>query len=741
MMKTQVRLRGGGRVAGFALALVPVLAGAVLAQENASSARTAVPEMVVTAQKREQNLKDVPISVSAFEQEDLERREFTQIDDLAYATPNMNIVSTADARTTQFTIRGITGQTLFPGAESSVGIFVDGVFVNNPIAQNFDILDVERVEILRGPQGTLYGKNTTAGAINIISRKPGDEFAARAAVQYGNYNDRRVKGSIESPIVDGLLYGQISATYHERDGYAENTFLGTDIDTDDVKALRAAFRYAPNPQLEVNFSGDVLKQRRVPGIPDTTPEDREDELDVAMYENRDVQGLNLTTEYTLANSHKITSITAYRNYDWERLGDDDGTILPAFVSPVTESTWQVSEELRLESPSGQQLEWVLGLFYLHTDMEGSSDPVIDPDSIFLLNAGVPCTAIFPAPFCAAGVGNNRIDQQSDTAALFGQGTYAFDPQWSLTAGLRGSWEKKKFHNVQSSTQLPLFLAVIDASFERDVSSISPMLALTYKATPDVNFYGSVSQGFKSGGFNTGPVASPAQLPDTIYDDESLWNYEIGAKTDWFNKRLRLNVAAFLIDYKDLQAFKYEEVAPGVFSSRITNAADATSTGFEVELTAVPTPGLTIGGGLGYAKATYDSFSGCGVVPGLPPTAVDCSGNTLTGAPAWTGNLNAAYYVPVPGVPDLELMFYGDWSYRGKTYFDIQNDPSNVQSAYSVFNASVGLLDSDGGWSLVAFGQNLADKDYTVMSLPGFAGTHIRTLGNPRTVGIRFSTTF
>lgn len=216
-MKTVWRLSSAGVFGACTAAMMICTTGESLAAEATASSKTALPEMVVTAQKRKQKLEEVPISVTAFDEEALALREFNQLEDLAYAAPNVNIASSTDARTTQFTMRGITGQTLFPGAESSVGIFVDGVYVNNPIAQNFDILDVERVEVLRGPQGTLYGKNTTAGAINVISRKPGDELAGSGSIQYGNYNDIRVKGSVEGPIVDGKLFGQLAATFHKRD--------------------------------------------------------------------------------------------------------------------------------------------------------------------------------------------------------------------------------------------------------------------------------------------------------------------------------------------------------------------------------------------------------------------------------------------------------------------------------------------------------------------------------------------
>jgi iron complex outermembrane receptor protein len=726
-------------VAALSCVLAAGLAGGAHAQDESASRAVELGEIIVTAQKRSENLQAVPTAVTAFGSEALEKRGFTRIEDLSTAVPNLNIVNASDARTAQFTIRGITGQTLFPGSESSVGIFIDGVYVNNPIAQNFDILDVERVEVLRGPQGTLYGRNTTAGAINLVSRKPTGEFSGSGLIELGNYNSQRLRAGVGGPLVDGLLYGQVSASYRKRDGLGRNTTRGDEFDTADVASARVALRFTPSDALEINFSLDGLSEDRVPGSMDPTPFDRKDDFNAAISERREVYGANLTVDYAFESGPTLTSISAFRDYDFKRVGDDDGSPLDGFISPVTESTWQFSEELRLASPSGQRFEWVAGAYYLKSKLEGSSTPYVDPDVVFQLNVGVACSLILPAFLCAPGTGDNYIAQEAETVALFGQGTYRLNDQLSLTLGGRASRETKDFVVRQTSTELPLFMAVASGTAQVESTTFSPMATLAFKPNDNINIYGKASKAFKSGGFNTSPVATAAQLANITFADEELWSYEAGIKSTWLDRRLLLNVAAFRIEYKDLQVFRYEETSPGVFSSRITNAASAINYGVEVELQAIPTPGVLLEAGLGYTKSEFDSFPNCGVTPTVPPTAEDCSGNQLTYAPKLTFNLSATYDVEVTDA--LTLSFFGDWSYRDRTYFNIFNDRAFSQGDYALFNGSITLAKNTGDWAVSLWGENLADKDYVTFAIPGFAGSVLRHPGAPRTYGVRLTGRF
>ena len=717
-----------------------------------------VEEVIVTAQKRAQRLQDVPISMSVLDEEALELRGFSRMDDIAFVVPNLAITNPADARTTQFTMRGITGQTFFPGTESAVGVFLDGVYVNNPIAQNFDLVDVERIEVLRGPQGTLYGKNTTAGAINLVSKRPDAERRAGVLAEYGNYGTHRIRAGVRGALADNV-FGSLSAGWFERDGYQENSFLDRDLGTGDSWNVRGALRWVPNDRLEVNLTGDYFDEDRAPSAPDSSPEDREIALDLQPSETREVYGAAFTLEYALSDAVEVTSITAMRDYDHERVGDDDGTPLDAFVSPTTESTLQWSEELRLASTSDGPLQWVTGLYYLHSDLDGTSTPELDPDPLFQLNVGLTCTDLFTfqflaqglppdvaaelaSGFCAAGVGDNRIEQTSDTWAAFGEGTLALGSRVRLTLGLRASREVKDYRLQQLSPDVALFLAYpIDASFERDDTSLSPRLALQWTWNEHTELYATAAQGFKSGGFNTGPVGAASQLANTQFDEESLWNYEAGLKTALLDGRLRLDMAVFSIAYDDLQVFRFEEIAAGVFSSRITNAGAASSTGFEADVTWAASDRLSIIAGIGYADAEYDDFENCGVTNTIPTTALDCTGNKLTNAPDWTANVNALFRWPLVASRGIELLVNAEWAYRGEVYYDVFNNDDAKQEGFSLFNGSIGVGDSGGRWSAVLFGNNLGDEEYITIAVQGFANQRLRELGAPRTYGLRVNVNF
>jgi len=743
--------------ASCAALLSSVFALSINAQDTSDTEEFLFEEIVVTAQKREQSIMDVPVAVTNIGEDELEARGFARVDDLAFALPNVSIVTPSDARAVQFTIRGITGQTLFPGAESSVGIFVDSLYLNNPIAQNFDILDIERVEVLRGPQGTLFGKNTAAGVINLVTKKPDDEFTGFVGAEYGNYDKLRLRGRISGPIVEDRVSGSLSAVYNKRDGYIRNTFLNSDLNTQDSYSFRGALRFTPSEQLEINLTGEYLDEQRVPSTPDSTPFDREDEIDTDMVEDRQVYGSSLNISYELENGISITSISAYRAYDWARIGDDDGTELPAFVSPVSEKTWQFSEELRIASADDQDLTWMLGLYYLHTDLEGGSQPEVNPDLVFQLNVGLTCTDLFTfqflglgfppdvaaataAGFCAPGTGDNQLSLVSDTYAAFGQVEYAITDKLKLTAGLRVSSEEKSFSNQQAALNPGFVLELPLTEFERTDSSVTPKFALSYQPNDDLTIYASASAGTKSGGFNTSPVANPGQLLTTEYQEENLWSYEIGVKAEFWDGKGRLGLAGFYIDYSDLQVFRFEEAAPGVFSSRIANAASATSKGIEAELTLTPSANVIIKSNMGYTDSSYDEFTNCGI-DATTFAVLDCSGNRLTNAPEITGNINATYVWPIPGSETLNLMFNGEWAYRGETFYDVFNNDAARQGPTSLFNANITLMDSENGWSIAAYGQNLFNEKYITISIPGFAGQQISELGAPRTYGLRVSGKF
>ena len=712
-----------------------------------------IEEIIVTAQKREQSIKEVPVSMTVLDDELLKLKGFSRLDDIAFGAANLAITNPSGSRAVQFTIRGVTGQTFFSGAESGVGVFLDGVFLNNPPAQNFDLIDVERVEVLRGPQGTLYGKNTIAGAINVITKKPNEETEVSLLGEYGNDSNRRVRVSTSGKLAD-TLFGAISVGKHERDGFQENPFLGSEFDDADSWNARANLRFLPTEKLEMNLVLDFMSEDVVPAALDSTPDDRKSSHNRPSFEERDVSGAAFTIDYALTDSIDLTSITSKRGYDTSRAGDDDGAIVDAYFTTGEQDTDQFSQEIRLTSNSDSRFQWLLGAYYLESDLSERSVNNLFPDPLFQLLNGITCTDLFilqltqaglppgaaaatAANLCADAVAGHQVDHEAETTAIFGQLSYEFTDSLKLTAGLRGSSERKDFRLRQPGPGGALFLLPgVDSSFDRDDRSVDPMVSLSY-ATGNSNYYATVSRGSKSGGFNTGAVAAATQLADVEFDEETLGNYEVGVKTQLFDSRLDLNLAVFYMDYEDLQVFRIEANDQGIPVSRITNVAEATSKGVELDFIYRPIEPLTIRGSIGYLKARYDDYSQCG--QDSVGNLQDCSGNRLTNAPKETASLNVSYDMATMG--DRLLRLNAEWAYRGDVYYDVFNSAGAFQSGFSILNANLVLTDSQNQWSVSLWGRNLADKEYITIGIQGFGGIPINNLGAPRQYGLRVTKQF
>jgi iron complex outermembrane recepter protein len=738
------------------LVIVTMLSSAAVSTEavHALESGDYVEEIVVTAQKREQLLQDVPIAMSVLDIDDLERRGFSRFDDIAFAVPNLSITAPSGSRSVQFTMRGITGQTFFPAAESSVGIFLDGVYVNNPAAQNFDLLDVERIEVLRGPQGTLYGKNAAAGAINVISRKPDEQAGFDVRAEYGDYDHQRLQAKGSGPVAEHL-FGSFGVGYHQRDGFQKNPFLGSEFEDADAWNARGSLRYDAGGPLEIMISADYMSEDRVPAALDTSPDDRRSTQNFQAFEERDVYGVTVAVDYALSDTLSLVSSTAFRNYDLNRGNDSDGTTVDGFHELGTQETAQWSQEIRLASDTGGPLQWLAGAYYLNADMKDQGAYDLYPDELFRLLTGLTCTdlftfqliaagfppdqaAAFAAATCVDSVATSQVDHQTETWALFGQASYALAERLTLTAGVRVSWEEKTFDLRQPGPGAPLFLAAgVDEGFDRRDRAVDPMVSLMWHVHDQVNLYATAAKGSKSGGFNTGAIGSVAQLGDTEFDEETLLSYELGMKSTFLDGRVALNAAAFYIDYDDLQVFRIEANEQGVPSSRITNVAKASSAGAELDLTWAVAPGLLVRSSVGYTDATYDDYSQCG--QNSAGVLIDCTDNRLTNAPEWTGNVNVTYSRPLSA--GVSLMLNGEWSYRGDVYYDVFNNDTALQEGFSIYNASIGLTDPAGRWSATLWGTNLADEDYITVAVQGFGGNTIHTLGNPRLYGVRLTARF
>ena len=356
-------------------------------------ANAAIEQVTVTAQKREQSILEVPIAVSNFSGTLLEERGYTRLGDVAPLVPNFEFQQPGDARFLRLSIRGISADSRFPGAEQSVGVVVDGVFLSGVAGMLTDLVDIDRIEVLRGPQGTLFGRNTTGGVLQIITRQPTNEFRATASAEYDNFDHFNIKASVSGPLVQDKVFAGLALSHTQRDGFDYNPVLDTDFNDQDTTTIRGTLRFLPTEDLEIRLSGDVTFEDRSPSMldgvaypPAVNPIDRVVPFDTPTTSKRDIYGGALTIIKDFSNGISLKSITSYREYKVDETIDGDSTPVFAVERNNLEKSKEFTQELQLLSPSGQRLEWVLGAFYLHQDL---SNLGVTPNNTILRPAVLP----------------------------------------------------------------------------------------------------------------------------------------------------------------------------------------------------------------------------------------------------------------------------------------------------------------------------------------------------------------
>jgi iron complex outermembrane receptor protein len=434
-----------------ALLAIAGLAGPAIGQEAVRADNLTIEEIIVTARKREESLRDIPVSVSAFTAEDLEDQTISDLTDLGNKVPNvvMSAVSSAGSVAPAFVVRGISSQSGGPGFPPGIGVYQDGVFLGRDRAFNMVLNDIEAVEILRGPQGTLYGKNTVAGAINIRTRKPTNEFEFNADATYGTDELFQVRGSVNIPIIEDRLMMRISGFSKDQDGFIRNTFTGDDHGEVDAQGGRVRLLIQPTDNLEIDLQADVFEQEDdyvletqatilLPIPPYNTletpnPNDRRVALNTTDYAERDLQGYSGRISYEF-NGYDLTSITAYREYDSDFRDDSDGVVLDEFDVGREENFEHFTQEFRLTSPADDRFNWIVGLYYEEEELESFREIRLGPQfPTFIL--GLP-----PTPGEERGSTDAFID--SESWAIFGSVTLNITDTLELTTGLRYTDEEK-----------------------------------------------------------------------------------------------------------------------------------------------------------------------------------------------------------------------------------------------------------------------------------------------------------
>jgi iron complex outermembrane receptor protein len=654
-------------------------------------------DIIVTATRQETRLQDTPLAISAYTAEQMERSGTRDLRDIVTFTPGLTIGTGEGQGAVPISIRGVGQNDLGIGADAPIGIYLDGVYLARPYMNLFDLVDVERLEVLRGPQGTLYGRNATGGAINVITRRPGEATVFEALARYGNYDARDAQALVMGAL-SSTLSGKIAVAASDRDGYTQDTRTGRDLDPEKTFTMRGALRWRPNGVLDIQLSADggyhdmpVVVHKSLP--PDFDP--KRIALDAVPREDRHYWGLSLDATYDFAGV-QLTSISGYREASLKNLIDTDAGPAPLIHFGQYDQTSQFSQELRIQPIGSHRLQWLAGLYYFRETADTFSPIYLDFTG--LLGVASPTTQLINA--------SNR----TTAYAAFGQADFHLTDNLTLSAGLRWSRETKAFMFLQQFTVEipPLFNSYPQSVQKTTWSNVAPRLAVDYRPGRHLLFYASYSKGFKSGGSTSvSLITNPAP---NVFEPETLRAYEAGIKSGWLAGDLRVNATVFHYDYSNLQV----RTADALGFLVVRNAANATADGLELETTAYPADRLELTVIAALLDARYDRFTD-------PVSLADYSGDRLNRAPDVKVGLGAQNRFPMPG--GAELTVRGEYEYTSRIFHQPGEFRAFSRDPAHLFNARLAYQSADERWSLALFAKNLTNERYI--------GHAFVVLGEPR----------
>lgn len=713
------------------------------AQEGADS-----DEIIVTAQKREENVLDVGISVQALSQDTLEERGVDQLRDLGNALPNVTVKEQIPGAIPVITIRGVGLDDFSSTNNPAAGIYVDEVPLSSLALMSFDFYDLQRVEVVRGPQGTLYGRNSTAGAINVLSARPADHFEARLAGGYGAYERAEAEAMLNMPLGQNAAFRVAGRYVNQGEGFWESR-IGADrnIGEQDVLQGRAQLALALSPAWDVNFKVEGLRSRSEMGYGEhfgtvglgCTPINPTACTDFFGY--TDTDGDPFTGDWNSPHQYDIdqlggtlrvegdlgfatlTSITGYIDFSRDFYIDSDASPFTQFEFNQLDDVQQFTQELRLTG-STDRLDWILGGFYSNDNVQVRTPGFLD----HLFGTQVLITA----------------DQDTTSYAAFAHGEWALTDRLSLITGLRFTHEEKDYVGGTLDTNpyglsflvamnpfcpglaLPCQLSFAETGIEEEF--VSWRLGLDWRVNDDTLIYASASRGQKSGGFFSGITLAAPQLAP--YESEELTAYEVGIKWQIPDARVRAEAAAFYYDYSNLQTFVRVDLGP-VSVQALRNVPEASVFGVDASLSWEVVEGLTLQTGVGLLSTELGTFETmAGTVP---------AGNELPNAPGISFNGRAIYEWPVLG--DWVARAQAGVTYADGAFKDALNDPIIAADEYWLFDGRLSLESNNGDWEVALWGQNLSDEQYVGQGLNSGLGAGNRTFNAPRTWGLSLTRRF
>ncbi len=747
------------------LSLVCSLSTSALIAPSVTLAQSefSLEEIVVTAQRREESIQDVPVAITAFNESFLDQNDVRTIEDLNGTVPGFYATNSIGYATAPLSIRGIGGANGGGNVfnDEPVAIYINDVYISRLGTSTADLIDVSSIQVLRGPQGTLYGRNSTAGALLINTAKPSAEFEAKVKLGVAQYGEKRVEAAISGGLSD-VFNARLAVGYSDSDGWADNTFNGEKIASSSSDTVRLSLQFLPTDELEVNAiyesqtreaaPANIAIASLLPGVPSSPFVERAN-LDILLENNSfalnttnendgETESLTLLVNWQIGDL-QFDSVTAYRDGEIDGAQDSDGTEFTLFSNIITSESDQFSQEFRLASDANDTLSWITGIYYLQEDIDAPS----------VINN-------FQALFGAGTAASFQPTQSLDAMAAFFDATLHLTDSLSVSVGGRYSTEEKDFASVQTvstiSNSIPLPFAIPGLPFPagftipaglqlsstaftdtEEFSDFTPRLVVNYQINDDALAYVNLSKSFKSGGFNAFGL-------EPAFENEEILSYEVGYKATLIDERLRMSTSAFIYDYTDLQV-RLPVPTGGV---SIQNAGEAEVIGAELEFTYAMSENLRVSASASYLETELKEFltqqvpQNASLIIGSPIAleSINAKGNELTRAPELQYFLSADYSFAF--TDKLEGEFNVNYKHQDEVFFLETNQVSSTFAGDAIDEIGVRLSirPSGGAWELGLFGQNITDER-TITQVSALGAFPVGVLNEPKKWGADFTIEF
>ncbi|WP_068875364.1 MULTISPECIES: TonB-dependent receptor [unclassified Phenylobacterium] len=680
------------------------------AQDRPASPQATLEEIVVTAQRRSERLQDVPVTVTAFGAEQIEDSHIVGVQDVITRTPGLSFDAFPASEPRLF-IRGIGSSDRGSAGDPSAAVFLDEIYLGRPSAIAFDVFDIERIEVLKGPQGTLYGRNVVGGAINVITRAPDlSGFAGALEGTLGNYDRREIAGMINAPFAGGLAAFRLSGSIRKHDGYVRSTVTGGDLESGDTRSARAQLLFEPTDTLRIHLTADTTTDRGTGPAnhvifttrPDRYPLSLDPDRSLATIDgrqDRDTHGLRAEVSWSLPFA-TLSYLGSHREVDYESYYDFDGSNgTRGIEGGDIEHSELTSHEVRLLSPLDSKASWVVGVY----SYRARTDRTVVNNTLNF-------------------AGRERVAQDAklQSYAVYGDITYPLTDRLNVVAGVRYTKDEKDYHIVHLGPQQFQTVFPLDATASASFDAVTWRLGANYRIAPDHMAYAMISRGFKSGGFQDAPSSREAAV--TPFAPEYATQYELGLKQQFFDRTVTWNNSIYLIDYTDLQTGQTVGLA-----KLTNNAGAATIKGYETSLLWRIGAGFDLGANYAYTDATFDDFETVDDA-GNP---VNLAGNRLSRSPKHKLTLSPSYTLMLANGGEFRAA--AEYRYESLIYDDNSNLAPEIREASEFVDANAGYTSPDGSWTFSIWGKNLTDERSRTFQVL-FNSTHFVAYSAPRTYG-------